>query len=201
MSSTESSSMSIHSGSSCGASGSHVRGRAPSTLAFQHGTSAGRRFNAGTVQPPSSPHESKPVLAVKGIAAPTVTRLTPPASKYASPRSTNPTNSPVTEEEAPPKFPAQSKEQQRYEPSAFSLSSSSSSSSRSSSEATSSTNGQLVQSTATVITAPTKPSGSHPAQSPTVGVVSPMMNHRVIKVPQLPNSVATGNQLLQIFLP
>uniref|UniRef100_A0A915PRV6 Uncharacterized protein n=1 Tax=Setaria digitata TaxID=48799 RepID=A0A915PRV6_9BILA len=184
LSSAESSSMSLNSTSSKNSSCSgtavhHPRTRGLSALSFQHST-GNHRFTGGTIQPPPSPHESKPILAVKGIAAPKVAaHLTPPSSKYTSPASTSPKNSPTTEGASPSKWPSSASDSEEQQP-------------------------EVSATVATLITAPvgntlstlttTKTSkGVIPSQSPTVGVVSPMMSHRVIKSPQASNNITDGD--------
>ncbi|VBB33418.1 unnamed protein product, partial [Acanthocheilonema viteae] len=185
-SSAESSSMSLNStsskNSSCSGTTNHPKNRALSALTFQHNTTANHRFIGGTIQPPSSPHESKPILAVKGISAPKVTHLTSPSNKCTSPTATIPQNSPTSDE---------SSSSQR-------LSSGPDSGQQSEVTATVPTSNASVVKNATstlttTTTTTTKTTKSIvPSQSPTIGVVSPMMSHRVIKLPQASNNIADG---------
>ncbi|VDN06848.1 unnamed protein product [Thelazia callipaeda] len=116
--------------------------------------------------------ESKPVLAVKGISAPKVIRLTPPSSKYTSPKTTNPKNSPVTESSTSPSKWLDFKSHST--PIATSI-------------ATDPTIATLTQCKTVNATVS--------SQSPTIGVVSPMMSHRVMKLPQNMNTnTDCGNQ-------
>ncbi|VDK81613.1 unnamed protein product, partial [Litomosoides sigmodontis] len=183
ISSAESSSMSLNStsskNSSCSAvAANHPRARTLSALTFQHSATANHRFISGTVQPPSSPHEAKPTLAVKGISAPKITRLAPPSNKYTSPTVTIPRNSPTSGESSPSKG----------------LLSGPDSGSKSEVTATVITSNASVagNATSTLIASKTAKS-SVPSQSPTVGIVSPMMSHRTIKLPQTSSSIADGS--------
>uniref|UniRef100_A0A0R3RPV9 PAM2 domain-containing protein n=1 Tax=Elaeophora elaphi TaxID=1147741 RepID=A0A0R3RPV9_9BILA len=121
--------------------------------------------------------ESKPILAVKGIAAPKVAHLTPPSSKYTSPTATIPRNSPASDQSSPSKR----------------LSSGSDSGQQSEVTTTvTATNACVIGNTSSTLSKAKTAKGIVPSQSPTVGVVSPMMSHRVIKLPKASNSIADG---------
>ncbi|CAG9537985.1 unnamed protein product [Cercopithifilaria johnstoni] len=120
--------------------------------------------------------ESKPILAVKGISAPKVTHLTAPSSKYTSPTATIPQNSPASQESSPSKQ----------------LSSNPDSGQQSEVTATTVTTSNATGNATSTLTTTKTTKSIIPSQSPTVGVVSPMMSHRVIKLPQASNSITDG---------
>lgn len=121
--------------------------------------------------------ESKPVLAVKGILAPKVAHQTPAVSKSTSPTTTTARNSQSADES--------------YRSERLSSDVSCGQQPQIAAAVTTSNAPVKGNSTSTLATSKTTV-GIVPSQSPTVGVVSPMMSHRVVKVPQTPNHI-TGS--------
>ncbi|MCP9263961.1 hypothetical protein DINM_007316 [Dirofilaria immitis] len=196
VSSAESSSMSLNStssrNSSCGGTANnHPRSRPLTALAFHHTTNNNHRFIGGTIQPPSSPHESKPILAVKGISAPKVPHLTSPSNKLISPTTaTIPTNSPIITNESSPSSERLStclESEKKSE-----IISGQQSDIVTTTMISSNTSISVNNTTTSALTTTKTTKGTIPSQSPTVGVVSPMMSHRVIKLPQTSNNIIDG---------
>uniref|UniRef100_A0A914ZLJ3 AAA+ ATPase domain-containing protein n=2 Tax=Parascaris univalens TaxID=6257 RepID=A0A914ZLJ3_PARUN len=202
ISSTESSSMSLNSASSKNSSliGEHSNCiRAPISKCPE-----ARPSPIGAPHQPASPQDSKPVLAVKGISAPKTSRIAvSPSSKLSTPKAVN-----------APNISPQSSSNQNNSPSsekptevdAINCTSSDNiiQSSLSSQNIKTTLNASnLVHHNGSTSTLPTSTSppialttikgGSCMAQSPTVGVVSPMMSHRTMRTPS-GQSNDTGSQ-------
>ncbi|VDO75361.1 unnamed protein product [Onchocerca flexuosa] len=132
--------------------------------------------------------ESKPILAVKGISAPKVPHLTSPSKKYPSPATTIPKNSPITDESSQPSeclsTKPESGEQSEIVSGQPSEIVSGQQQQQQQSDFITTVTATNVSVTSTLTTTKTTKSSTLPSQSPTVGVVSPMMSHRVIKLPQ-----------------
>ncbi|VDM96153.1 unnamed protein product, partial [Onchocerca ochengi] len=137
--------------------------------------------------------ESKPILAVKGISAPKVPHLTSPSKKYPSPTTAIPKNSPITDESLQPSECLSTNPESGNQSEIISGQQSEIvTGKQQQSDVITTVKTSNISVTSAHTTTETTKISTIPSQSPTVGVVSPMMSHRVIKLPQTSNNIIDG---------